>query len=103
MWLSEKNAHAMKRAQAVPSARRSNVRSSQAFGKAEPTFYVCPPAIARPVETKTNHVWLAPTPPKARVIERRLAPRTVYKSEPDKGRKLTGAELEARKAELMAR
>lgn len=48
MWLSEKNALAMKRARSKPAARRSNVRSSQAFGKAEVTFYVCPPVWAKP-------------------------------------------------------
>ena len=43
MWLRDKQALDMRKAQARPMARRSNIRSSQAFGKATPTFYVVPP------------------------------------------------------------
>lgn len=43
MWTSEKQALAMKQARSVPSAKRSNVKTSGCWGKATPTFYVQPP------------------------------------------------------------
>jgi hypothetical protein len=47
MWLREKQALAMRKAQAKPTAKRSNIKSSGAFGKAETTFFVCPPVWAK--------------------------------------------------------